>query len=384
MEQERSNERSDVLQVKDTTDFIDNQIFQQENEPPDDEDEVIILQASDYLVTLSKDIPRPQVAFRYGDAVIATLGNLSLVTGKAKSRKTFFTTILTAAACHFGGYLNYRSELPANKPKVLFFDTEQNPYYCQLVLKRLEKLECNMDYVVMYGLRPLTAAQRFDLIEKVIYTTDNVGVVVIDGIRDLLYDFNDPTESSELVSELMRWSYERNIHIVNVLHQNKSDNNARGHLGTELLNKAETVLSVSKTDGDDTISLVTAEYCRGIAPEDFYFEIDQDGLPVEASHAEIRTPAKSFDVRDVPENDVFEMFQKIFNGKKLINYGELRQQTKYHFMETFKKNIGDNKTRDLITHAMNKGWLIQDGDRKPYRLGRIDEEIAIETSDLPF
>ena len=35
-----------------------------------------------------------------------------------------------------------------------------------------------------------------------------------------------------------------------ILHQNKGDENARGHIGTELNNKAETVLLVEKDKGD--------------------------------------------------------------------------------------------------------------------------------------
>ena len=44
----------------------------------------------------------------------------------------------------------------------------------------------------------------------------------------------------------MQWTDDRQIHIHTILHQNKGDENARGHIGTELNNKAETVLLVEK------------------------------------------------------------------------------------------------------------------------------------------
>ncbi|MCU9931164.1 mobilization protein, partial [Escherichia coli] len=72
-----------------------------------------------------------------------------------------------------------------------------------------------------------------------------------------------------IVSKLMKWSEEKNILIVTVLHQNKGDNNARGHIGTELNNKAETVLSVSKSSDNEMVSIVQAEMCRNLEPESF-------------------------------------------------------------------------------------------------------------------
>ena len=81
---------------------------------------------------------------------------------------------------------------------------------------------------------------------EAIYRTENVGLVVIDGIRDMVYDINSSSESTKVISLLMTWTGERNIHIHTILHQNKGDEHARGHIGTELSNKAETVLQVEK------------------------------------------------------------------------------------------------------------------------------------------
>ena len=72
------------------------------------------------------------------------------------------------------------------------------------------------------------------------------GYFIIDGIRDLMYDINSPSESTDLINLLMRWSSGYNLHIHTVLHLNKGDDNTRGHIGTELNNKAETVLQITK------------------------------------------------------------------------------------------------------------------------------------------
>ena len=61
--------------------------------------------------------------------------------------------------------------------------------------------------------------------------------MVIDGIRDLVYDINSPSEATCVISKLMQWTDEYQIHLHTILHQNKSDENARGHIGTEINNK---------------------------------------------------------------------------------------------------------------------------------------------------
>ncbi len=77
----------------------------------------------------------------------------------------------------------------------------------------------------------------------------------------------------------MQWTDDRQIHIHTILHQNKGDENARGHIGTELNNKAETVLLVEKDKGDADISRVSAMHIRAMDFEPFAFRINDRALP---------------------------------------------------------------------------------------------------------
>ena len=49
----------------------------------------------------------------------------------------------------------------------------------------------------------------------------DVGLLIIDGIRDLMYDINSPSESTDLINLLMRWSSGYNRISIPVLHLNK-------------------------------------------------------------------------------------------------------------------------------------------------------------------
>lgn len=167
-----------------------------------------------------------------GDSVIGTLGNFSASTDKAKSKKTFNITAIVAVAMVNGMVLRYRANLPPGKTKILYVDTEQSPYHCIKVMERILRLaglplHRQPDNFEFLALRKHTPQTRIAIIEQAIYGTENLGLIIIDGIRDLAYDINSPSEATTLISKLMQWTDGRQIHIHTVLHQNKSDDNSR-------------------------------------------------------------------------------------------------------------------------------------------------------------
>lgn len=173
-------------------------------------------------------------------AVIGTLGNFSASTGKAKSRKTFNVTALTAAALKNGEVMAYIGELPENKRTILYIDTEQSPYHCQRVIWRILRLaglpvDSHPKNFKFASLRPYSPEQRLAMIEYAISTTPGIGLVIIDGIRDLMYDINNATEATNVITRLMSWTDRYQIHIHTVLHQNKADDNVRGHIADILI-----------------------------------------------------------------------------------------------------------------------------------------------------
>ena len=187
------------------------------------------------------------VVLMVDDATIGILGNFSASIGKAKSKKTFNVSAIVASALTNSTILHYRSIFPEDKRKVLYIDTEQGRYHCQNVLKRILRLanlpeDKEPDNLVMLALRKYSPKMRLAIVEHAIGTIPDLGLVIIDGIRDFLYDINSPGESTDIISRLMQWTDDRQIHIHTILHQNKNDENARGHIGTELNNKAETIM----------------------------------------------------------------------------------------------------------------------------------------------
>ena len=328
-------------------------------------------------VNPTDELKPPQAAWKQvsdNDIVLGTLGNFSLIIGKAKSRKSFFINIAVSTVLSKDTILNqFKGVLPNEQNTVLYFDTEQGKYHVQLALKRICK-QINIDEpnnLQVFGLRSLKPSERLKLIEYAIYNTPNLGFVIIDGIKDLINSINDEAEATMIASNLLKWTEEKNIHIITVLHQNKSDNNARGHIGTELINKAETVLSVTKNEQDKDISIVEAQQCRNKEPEPFAFEINEFGLPIIVEDFEIRTETKKnkFDVTDLEDFKKYQLLTEVFSKGDNFTYSNLVIQIKLAYKKQFNNKLGDNRAKELITDCKNNGWLLQEKRKSPYTLG---------------
>jgi hypothetical protein len=232
----------------------------------------------DFLLSPTDEFTDPEPIIQQGDRVLLSRGNIATITGKPKAFKTFLNTGICAGVLE-NETLTFSSSI--NSAKVLFIDTEQAKSHAQKVQHRIFNL-CGYDTKeknirLNYStLREIDAKNRLDIS---IQTIENLkpDLVIIDGIRDLVLDFNDLTESGQVVGEMMRLTSKYNCGILVVLHQNKADNNARGHLGSELCNKCETVIQVVNTAGIATVSPV---YSRNREIENFSFRIDDAGLPV--------------------------------------------------------------------------------------------------------
>lgn len=283
---------------------------------------------NDALIRATDTYKNPPQIIWIDNSTIATLGNFSASTGKAKSKKTFNISAIVAAALANGSVLNYRAQLPEGKRRVLYVDTEQSRFHCHNVLERILKLAGlptgidseNLDFI---GLREYSPKVRLQVVDYALRINSGYGLVIIDGIRDMMLDINNATESVSLINTLMKWSSVYDIHIHCVLHLNKGDDNVRGHIGTELNNKAETVLVITKDSKDSNISEVKALQIRDKEFKPFAFRIDRSGLPevVEDYRPEksVRS-VSSMGAEELSMEQHKEALENAFQGRSIKGY----------------------------------------------------------------
>ena len=181
-------------------------------------------------------------------------GDLVAISGKEKCGKTTACRILSTILLR-GEYEGFTA-LEKNL-RILWIDTEQARVSTRTVSRAIDMM-CNFqptsDQIRFLNLREWGDKASMRLVLQVMFNEFRPDFVILDGIRDFIEDFNDVCQSADIVLEVMRLSSgisdeeakEKKLNarmpcsIVCILHQNKpkDDNNMRGHLGTELANKA--------------------------------------------------------------------------------------------------------------------------------------------------
>ena len=313
----------------------------------------------------------PKILF-VGDCTIATFGNFSASTGKAKSKKTFNISAMVAAAVTNSTVLNYRACLPEGKRNILYFDTEQSKFHCHSVLERIYKLsglslQEDDPRLMFWGLREYTPKLRIAVIDYALRKYDEVGLVIIDGLRDLMYDINNGKEATDVMTVLMAWTSVYELHIHTVLHLNKNDNNPRGHIGTELENKAETVLIISKNTMNNSVSEVKPMHMRDKEFTTFAFHIDDNKLPVLDSSMSV-TVVKPREKSLVSlDNEVHqEILGKVFEENTPTKYNELVDVVAQAYEAAGYKR-GMNGIKGLLKLLTSKGIIVKEENGYAYK-----------------
>lgn len=240
----------------------------------------------------SEEIGYPPVAISLGNATmngqtypvpIGTYGNFSFVQAPPKSKKTFFISLL--GSVFLSGQNNFGGKLQGHRKDecLVHFDTEQGKFHAQKVFRRVLDMSPSEDVGCYhtFGLRTMSYKDRINFIEYYLYNCleNKAGVVIIDGIADLVSDVNNLEESNLVVQKIMKWSAELDCHIVTVIHSNFGSDKPTGHLGSFLEKKTETQIQLEVNTVNKELVTVSCKRSRGFSFETFSFKVNDRGLP---------------------------------------------------------------------------------------------------------
>lgn len=311
--------------------------FENTTTAPDTEQDIDL---EKYSFDYTQDFKTPETVLEIDGIPSFTRGNISCISGKAKSRKSFLIALLAG-------------DLIKEKKKILLIDTEQEDYHIGISSKRiltLADLPTNekSPYLEVYALRSKDTTTRQDITKQVI-KAGRYDLVFIDGIRDLVYSINDEKEATETMNVLMRLSSEQNTHICCVLHENKGDGNTRGHIGTEITHKSETVISVTK-EGD--FSKVEPKFCRNKEFEPFYFEVKETFNGVLPIKCEMPKPPTE-------QEKQVSLYQSIFSEReyKAISYTDLISEIRKRVLNSKGGMITKDTAKKRISKAVENGYI---------------------------
>lgn len=371
-----------------------------------------------YLLDATQNYPEPFYMLEYKGVPFSTLGGIQALSGQKKNGKTFVLAQLMAAILSNGSqrtqaflnglqvpertlqYLRDKYKNPKYLPSVLYVDTEMEKLNSAKVLRRVHWLcDWQMDvpnerFHVLW-LRGVTDAKdsegkvaerayakRYRLIQLAIEML-HPDAVFIDGIRDIIGDFNDNKESAQLVGELMALAETRGICIWNTLHMNPRPGNddeskMRGHLGTELGNKiTDTLVSIKSKTADGVTFTVKQNDARGKDMEDWKFEVTDAagalGVPRIFGGGEYVDDEQQKRKREADE--YFKLYPWTAIGAT------------YTDLEKFLRSKGvtsGRKISDLFNIASEAG-IIYKSDKRKYHYAGMNGNIPNDKSeDLPF
>ena len=309
-------------------------------------------------ITPEKELPKMDFLFRLFGKPCFPRRELVAITGKAKSGKTFVTSMLMAC-CQSRDVLAFQRV--GDKPlRVLWYDTEQSDESTQDILKnRIIRLlnntntnltnptnnSCNLcnswseKSIDVFNVRAVAWKERRNLLCEAV-TRCKPDLVIVDGIRDLVNDINDGMLAQEVMEELMHLATQTECCIVCVLHQNKSgeDRNLRGWIGTELMNKAFEVYACEKLP-KRIFSLEQTLTRKYDIEQTMYFEVGDDGLPVTCGaptdtsskdntdgYPQLNAEYIRHDEHDQWQVDVQRLFSDAIGGRQQVTGAELRSE----------------------------------------------------------
>ena len=373
-----------------------------------------------HLITPAKRLPPMRFLFKFNDTPCMPICELVADTGKAKSGKTMFMSMVMACALNGEQLALQRND---DRPlKVLWFDTEQSEQSTQEILVdrilpmagiRFELIDTDMLEDDDEGHQvPVRKAIYYDAEDRQIdfdsqffaINVRGIGwerrkelllaairkyrptLVILDGTKDLMLDINDATQATQTTEDLMLWSQLYRCCILNVLHQNKSeaDKNMRGSIGTELTNKAFEVFSCElASDKDDASDTFKVEHCmsrKQKSKKPLYYEVSDAGIPEQCEkpnkqprdlNGRYASPKSAATVAVVPE-----VKWESFESRYLIYHSEDGRQWWEWNLRALFTDAMQKKSQRPFNEFMAAAMKMSNINDKGYFYGRLADGIA--------
>ena len=375
-------------------------------------DEWFDIDISGDLLDFAEPYRPPRYTMERDGVPFADVGELHIISGKPGHGKTGLMSQLMAT-CLCGQHGNTRRRdvyhlvrqpdgLQTEEMvdvRVLYIDTEQGKDDTIAIKNRVCSM-AGIDYskptqqFTILRLRDTELAQdRWRKILKAIHTVRPTDIF-LDGMLDIVKDYNDQTECQPIVRRCMMTATEYDASLWAVLHENPLVDKLVGVLGSITQRKVSEIFTVQKVKQCD----LKANEKRPDLP-DIYFRVKQvkaRGRDVSDWLFEYVTNAGGWG-QPVEIND---------NGTKVVNTREMEfiKEADERFSKLTWTSAGLSRTEvdsgltkqgvtsnrrkaDLINKAMDVGIIYKDGtkERPKYHYKGLDKPLPNdETQDLPF
>jgi hypothetical protein len=313
----------------------------------------------------------PRYTLQRGDRAFANVGELHIISGKPGNGKTALMTMLMAAILSGRyGKLEYILK-ERTTPLVLYIDTEQGKDDT-IALKNRVCSMAGIDYrqeskqFIILRLRDTEKeTDRWRKILKAIWLVRPTDIF-LDGILDLVKDYNDQVECQPIIRKCMMLANEYDTSLWMVLHENPLVSKLVGTLGSIAQRKVAEIFSVIKTKQCDlkpneqqlnmpeiyfTVDQVKA---RGKDVDKWWFKFTDAngwGMPEEIDGPQTVGDLYEEPAKTEPTPEEVENMVSVIGTRQNISLTTLREDMKK------KWSIGSTKAKEYIDRASQLGIL---------------------------
>lgn len=281
---------------------------------------------------------------------VLTQGNYMLVTSKAGTGKSSICEAIASNVLNPDcDSLGFKVSLSNNRNKCLYIDTERTPQDSWLSWERMmtrAKIFCpdEDNRVIFQNIKSVAFAERLKYTEEILKKNTDIGLVIIDGGGDFVMDINSVQETSKFTDWIN--SFNPLISIVMTLHTNPENDKPRGHIGSEMLRRAECVMLLKKIEEDTR--LITTDYLFGKVRNDsdkisFYYQWSANNeMFITADY----TAPKPIVIEKTVE--LKKLADELFIGRTQVTYGYMVEFIKE------KRKVGDERAKKIIAEMKDK------------------------------
>jgi hypothetical protein len=296
------------------------------------------------------DIKFDEAMLLQGSNMVFYPQTINLIQGQAGVHKSRLAQIICSALLKRPNFeaelLGFSLSINAPEYTVFYVDTERNqstqfPYALQSIQMNAGYKKNDHPETFLYSsLLEVPRKERFTVLnehlELLKQNSKNPLFVVLDVSTDCIEDFNKTDKSMELIDLMNVAVNQHDVVFLCLIHENPRTEKARGHFGTELLNKASTVMQVSfeKDAKQQDTNLVKVRYlkCRNNARhESFFVKYSESTNSLVLASDDDISLGKNCKKQKANLNEVTELLEGVLgNGQKVSRANllkSLREET---------------------------------------------------------
>jgi hypothetical protein len=246
--------------------------------------------------------------------------------------------------------------LPEQRRRLCLFDTESSDYD---FYKRIQSILSFADLSHIPGnfdsfqVREDGTGTIIKMVERYLELNPDCSVLVLDGLLDLITNYNDETESSMLTKWLKKITKIYDLLIISVLHFNKSNDHTTGVIGSHSDRFAQSTLEVKK-DKENNTFVMQSRFMRSDADFEPITLMNFNGKFEQVTNESVVKKGKKASDLDAMESQ--RLCRQIVSSPML--YSEIVDEIKERTAES------NTYAKQLMKIWINSSYVVKDHNNK--------------------